>query len=60
LKPFFAEVSNQELQQVQLKVVKEVRCSCWLIGAKSNVENPKNLGVEVVFQFFVSQRFVFS
>jgi hypothetical protein len=53
LKLFFAEVSNQELQQVLLKVAKEVRYSCWLIGAKSNVEIPKSLGVEVVFQFFV-------
>jgi hypothetical protein len=53
LKLFFAEVSNQELQQVQLKVVKEVRYSCWLIGARSNEEIPKSLGVEVVFQFFV-------
>jgi hypothetical protein len=60
LKLFFAEVSNQELLQVQLKVVKEVRYSCLLVGAKSNEEIPKSLGAEAVFQFFVSQKFVFS
>jgi hypothetical protein len=60
LKLFVAEVSNQELRQVPLKVAKEERCSCWLIGANSNEEIPKSLGVGVVFQFFVSQKFVFS